>query len=68
MTASIVCPDSFEDLTGRLKALEVGSEGAPLLNVVEGGPPPAYTGVERLSSMDEGGAQGEEPWELLEPM
>lgn len=57
--------DSFEDLTTRLKALEGASEGAPLLNIVEGGPPPSFSGVERLPSMDEGGAKGEEPWELL---
>ena len=49
-----VCADSFDDLTSRLKTLEVGSEGAPLLKVVKGAHPPAYERVERLSSMDEG--------------
>ena len=56
--------DSFTDLVSRLQTLEEKSEGAPILNVVKGSPPP-LEGVERCLSIDEEGIRGEEPWELL---
>ena len=46
-----------------MRGLEAEAEGAPLLNIVEGEPPPPF--VERSSSMEEGGVKGEEQWELL---
>lgn len=56
--------DSFTDLVSRLQTLEERSEGAPILNIVKGLPPP-LEGVERCLSIDEEAIRGEEPWELL---
>ena len=56
--------DSFTDLVSRLQVLEEKSEGAPILNIVKGLPPP-LEGVERCLSIDEEAIRGEEPWELL---
>ena len=56
--------DSFTDLVSRLQIIEEKSEGAPILNIVKGLPPP-LEGVERCLSIDEEAIKGEEPWELL---
>ena len=60
-----ISADLFEDLTGRLKGLELEAGGAPLLNIVEGASPPPWEGGERQSSLEQGGVKGEEQWELL---
>ena len=56
------CADDGLDLLQRLSHLELQSQGAPLVSIVDGDPPPSWQDSHDFQSEEEGAAGD---WEML---